>query len=93
MLVWCTRESRWTLRMVVPVDEYSAGGRFVESQQERDKGSLAGASGADDRDGLAGLHGQVYVLDHRDSGLVLEAHTLEADLSPDGRHLGSAGWV
>ena len=46
---------------------------LVEAHQQVHERGLAGARRADDRDGLAGLHLEVQVLDERLVGLVAEA--------------------
>ena len=71
---------------IVSVDEDPSGRSFVEPEQQRHERGLARACRTDDRDGLSGLYGQIYVLEHRGGGLVFEAYALEADLSLDGRH-------
>jgi hypothetical protein len=50
---------------VVAVDKDLPAGRFVEARGEVRDGAFAAAAGSDERDGMAGLDGQVEILQHR----------------------------
>ena len=62
------------------------GGGVVEAGHQLGHGRLAGSGGADEGHRLAGLDGQVDVLEHGDGRVVAEGDVVEADLAR-----GSAG--
>ena len=80
---------------VEAVDQHAALGRVVEARDELGERRLAGAGGADQRDGLARRHVQVRV-DQRGVGgiaVVRERHVLEVDLPADAVELDGVGPV
>jgi hypothetical protein len=50
---------------VLAVDADGAAGDVVEARQQVEDGGLAGARGADEGDGFAGLDGEAHVLERR----------------------------
>ena len=71
------------------VDQDRALAHIVEATQQADDGRLARAGWADQGDGLAGLGGQVDLLQHRLACLVCKAHIVERDLALDlGQRFG-----
>ena len=60
----------------------------VEAHEQLDHGGLAGARGADQRDGLAFRHLGREVLDHRLLRIVAEAHVVELHVA---LHVGGTG--
>ena len=82
---------------VVAVDEHASGGRVVEARDELGHRRLAGAGGADQRDGLARRDVEAHVLERVDRRRILvvvappagvgEGDVVESDLAADARQL------
>ena len=80
------QRGRRHVAQVVAVDEDAAGGRVVEARDELGQRRLAGAGRADQRDRLAGRHGQVDVA-QRLALAVGEDDVIERDLAAQPRQL------
>ena len=78
---------------VLPVDADRSALHVVEAQQQVDQRGLARAAAADESDALAGLHGEVEVVQDACSRIlrpaVAEAHGLETDFA--ARHFQGNG--
>lgn len=72
------------------VEGDASGGRVVEARDEREQGGLAGAGGAGDGDGLAGLGDEGDVVQHGGAVTKTEGDMLEGDASA---HLGRVDGV
>ena len=75
------------------VDQHISVGDVVEAGDQVGDGGLAGAGLADQRHGLAGLDGEVDVLQHRLVGLVGEGDAAQLDAAVDPAHRRGVGGV
>ena len=84
----CERsEWRGDVAQVVAVDQHAPGGRVVEARDELGQRRLAGAGGADQRDGLPGRHAQRHVVQRVRAVAVGEGHAVEHDLAAQARQV------
>ena len=79
----CARRADRPSRTGTPSSEIVPDGRIVEAQQQMKQRALAGAGRTDDRDLLAGLHGQRDAVErgHVRPRRIGEADVVEADLA------------
>ncbi len=85
MPIWRCSESRVDVGDVVAVDEHLAAGGQIELGDEVDDRAFAAAGLADEGDGLAGLGGEVDVVQDRLLRIVAEGDVLELDAAVDRR--------
>ena len=93
MPIWERREWSVTPAMSWAIQQQAAAVDVVEPGNQVHHGGLAGAGGAHQGDGLAGLHVQVEVLQDVDFPIVGEGHIVKGDTARNGRQLGGAGGV